>query len=97
MFPQRLIVAIKIGIIEPGLHQTLLDRLEQILIAYSTRFHESITCLVWLKEAIFSLDDEGYIQLTQTVDEIEAEARITAIHNKSMGQRGVSRNKGTLA
>lgn len=97
MFSQRLLAAIKIGVVDLVLHQALHDRLQQIPIAYSTRFHESITCLVWLKEALFALDDEGYIKLTRSVDEIEAEAKILAIQNKSMGQRTVSRSVGTLA
>ncbi|KAJ5359608.1 uncharacterized protein N7496_012021 [Penicillium cataractarum] len=97
MFSQRLLAAIKIGVIDLVLHQALPDRLQEIPIAYSTRFHESITCRVWLKEALFALDDEGYVKLTRSVDEIEAEAKILAIQNKSMGQRTVSRSVGTLA
>jgi hypothetical protein len=75
----------------------LLDRLWQIPIAYSTQFHESITCRVWLKEALFALDDEGYIKLTESVDDIEAEAKNLAMRNKSRGTKTVARSSGSQA
>lgn len=54
----------------------------QIPIQYSARFREDITCRVWVKEALFALDDEGYIKLTKSVDAIDNEARSEAIKNK---------------
>ncbi|KAF7163166.1 hypothetical protein CNMCM5623_008236 [Aspergillus felis] len=97
MNSQRLLVALKIGVLEPTLHQALLDRLWQIPIAYSTRFHESITCRVWLKEALFALDDEGYIKLTESVDDIETEAKNLAMRNKIGGTKTVARSRGSQA
>lgn len=41
---QRLLGALKIGVLDPTLHQPLLDRLGQIPIAYSTRFHAIQEC-----------------------------------------------------
>ncbi|KAF7122518.1 hypothetical protein CNMCM5793_000543 [Aspergillus hiratsukae] len=97
MHSQRLLVALKIGVLDPALHQALLDRLGQIPIAHSTRFHENITCRVWLKEALFALDDEGYIKLTQGVNDIEEEAKNFAMRNKSRGTKTVARSVGSQA
>jgi hypothetical protein len=97
IYSQILRVAVKIGVIEPGLQQAFLERLQQIPIAYSTRFHENIICRVWLKEALFALDDEGYIQLTQGLNDIEEETRNTAIRNMSGGRKTIVRSKGTQA
>jgi hypothetical protein len=94
---ERLLGALKIGVLDPTLHQPLRDRLWEIPIAYSTRFHESITCRVWLKEALFALDDEGYIKLTESVDGIEAEARNMAMRNKSLGKKTVAQSVGSQA
>ncbi|PKX98925.1 uncharacterized protein P174DRAFT_437361 [Aspergillus novofumigatus IBT 16806] len=94
---QRLLVALNIGVLEPTLHQALLDRLRQIPIAYSTRFHENITSRVWLKEALFALDDEGYIKLTEGVNDIEAEATNLAMRNKIRGTKTVARSSGSQA
>jgi hypothetical protein len=94
---QRLLVALKIGVLKPTLHQALLDRLWQIPIAYSTRFHESITCRVWLKEALFALDDEGHIKLTESVNDIEAEATNLAMRNKIRGTKMFARSSGSQA
>lgn len=97
MYSQRLPVALKIGVLNPTLHEPLLDRLKEIPITYSTRFHESITCRVWLKEALFALDEEGYTKLTRSVNDIEVEARNLAIQNKSQGKKTISRSAGSQA
>lgn len=92
---QRLLMALKIGVLEHTLHQALLHRLWQIPIAYSTRFHESITCRVWLKEALFALDGEGYIKLTESVNDIEAKATNLEMRNKIRGTKTVARSSGS--
>jgi hypothetical protein len=97
MYSQELLVALKIGVLNPTLHQSLLDRLKEIPIAYSTRFHESITCRVWLKEALFELDDEGYINITGSVNDIEREATNLAIQNKIQGKKTISQSAGSQA
>jgi hypothetical protein len=94
---KSLLVALKIGDLDPALHQPLLDRLKEIPIANSTRFHERITCRVRIKEALFVLDNEGYINLTSSVDDVEAEATSLAILNKSQGKQTVSRSSGSQA
>lgn len=88
---RSLLAALEIGSLEPMMHPHLLHRLEQISILDSERFRERITCRVWLKEAIFALDDEGYISLTKTVDDIEERATLLAMQNKSLGRRTVTR------
>ncbi|CAG8023499.1 unnamed protein product [Penicillium olsonii] len=79
---RRVLVALKIGALDSTMHQSLLHRLEQIPLAYSTRFNENITCRVWVKEALFALDNEGYIGITSSVDDLEFEARNLALANK---------------
>ncbi|KAI2864958.1 hypothetical protein CBS147321_7116 [Aspergillus niger] len=72
---RRYLLALKVGDLHPALHGPLETRLSQIPIQYSTRFHEAMTCRVWVKEALFALDDEGYIKLVESINGIEAEAR----------------------
>ena len=60
-----ILTALEIGCLEPMMHPHLLQRLEEIPILDSQRFRERITCRVWLKEAIYALDDEGYIYLAE--------------------------------
>lgn len=95
IYDQALLGALKIGVLDPTLHAPFLERLRQIPIVDSVRFRERITCRVWLKEALFALDDEGYIMLTRSVDDIEAEARNLALRNKSLGRRTVVRSFGS--
>ncbi|KAI2674446.1 hypothetical protein DTO012A7_6851 [Penicillium roqueforti] len=97
IYDQALLVALKIGVLNPILHMPFLDRLRQIPIVDSVRFRERITCRVWLKEALFALDDEGYIMLTRSVDDIEAEARNLALQNKSLGRRTIVKSGGSQA
>ncbi|PYI09857.1 hypothetical protein BO78DRAFT_23965 [Aspergillus sclerotiicarbonarius CBS 121057] len=73
---KRHLLALKVGDLDPALHGPLETRLSQIPIQYSTRFHEAITCRVWVKEALFALDDEGFIKLIETINGIETEASI---------------------
>lgn len=78
---------LKIAVLDPILHQAFFHRLAQIPIVDSARYRERITCRVWLKEALYTLDDEGYISLTASVDDVESEARGLAMKNKSSGAR----------
>ncbi|CAG8252462.1 unnamed protein product [Penicillium nalgiovense] len=93
---QTLLGALKIEMMDPILHAHFLERLRQIPIVDSVRFRERITCRVWLKEALFALDDEGYIMLTRSVDDIEADARDLALWGKSL-RRTVVRSCGSQA
>lgn len=92
---QRLILALKVAVIEPILHDALGDRLAQIPIEYSARFREDITCRVWVKEALFALDEGGYLNLTTSVDAVENEARSLAIKNKYLNQQSVIKSAGS--
>ncbi|OJJ42687.1 hypothetical protein ASPZODRAFT_1288721 [Penicilliopsis zonata CBS 506.65] len=91
------LAALKVGDLEPILHQPLGERLHRIPICHSTRFHEDITCRVWLKEALFALDDEGYIKLVKSVGDIEEEAKHLATRNKSLGRRTIALSGGSIA
>ncbi|KAJ5593649.1 hypothetical protein N7537_010553, partial [Penicillium hordei] len=95
VYDPLLLRALKIGVLDPVLHAYFLERLRQIPIFDSVRFRERITCRVWLKGALFALDDEGYIMLTSSVYDIEAEARNLTFRNKSLGRRTVERNCGS--
>ncbi|KAJ5670279.1 uncharacterized protein N7477_005642 [Penicillium maclennaniae] len=88
-----LLVALKIGVVGPTMHGALSDRLALVpLTLYSTRFRENLSCRVWVKEALFALDDEGYLNLEKTVQEIEEEATYLAMMAKSKGNRKVMRS-----
>lgn len=95
IYDPSLLGALKIGVLDSILHAHFLERLGQIPLVDSVRFRESITCRVWLKEALFALDDEGYIILTRSVDDIEVEATNLALQNKSLGRRTVVRSIGS--
>ncbi|KAL3472022.1 hypothetical protein BJX99DRAFT_236412 [Aspergillus californicus] len=95
--PNKLLLALKLADLDPALHDALMARMSQIPIQYSTRFRESMTCRVWIKEALYELDDEGYIELTESVDKIEADAKTGAIINKAAGRQTVAKCKGTIA
>ncbi|EEH22620.1 hypothetical protein PABG_04831 [Paracoccidioides brasiliensis Pb03] len=70
------ISALKISTIEPILHEPVHALLATIpVVTYSHRFGEDMSCRVWLKEALYALDQSGFIQLVWTVDEIEKEAK----------------------
>lgn len=87
---RRLLLALKVGVLEPVLQDAVGDRLAQVPIEeYSTRFGEDVTCRVWLKEALFALNDEGYVTLTKSIDGIENEARFLAIRNQSNRRRTI--------
>lgn len=83
--------------LDPAIHANLLERLYQIPIIDSVRFRERITCRVWVKEALFALDDEGYIILTRSVDENEVKARNLGLRKKSLGRRAVVGSGGSQA
>ncbi|KAK2762048.1 hypothetical protein FQN54_001054 [Arachnomyces sp. PD_36] len=94
----NLLVATKIAVIDPVLGGIMPDRLAQIPIQYSARFREDITCRVWLKEALFALDEEGFIKLTASVDDVENESKVAALTNKFQRTKGVIKSGpcGTL-
>lgn len=93
---RKILVALQIGVLDPILHESLADRLAQIPIEYSTRFHEDMTCRVWIKEALFALDQEGYIKLHKSADDIEEEAKFKAMMNKSQNVQTAQKSTGTL-
>lgn len=92
----RLVVAIKVAVIEPDLHDALRIRLSEIPIQYSARFKEDVTCRVWLKEVLFELDNEGYIKLTDSVEGIEREVKLAAMRNKHRNLRSVIKSQGSV-
>lgn len=84
-----LLVAFQIGVLDPILHTRFLERLHEVPVGDSVRFRERINCRVWAKEALFALDDEGYIILTRSVDALETEVTNIALQNKSLDRRSV--------
>lgn len=87
-----LVLATQIALLDPILHQALQSRLSSISMTYSVRFRENISRRVWVKEALYTLDNEGYITLTNTVDCIEKEVTTTAMINKYYQRRTVMRS-----
>lgn len=95
---RRLLLALKIGALEPVLHKALAGRLALVpLTLFSTRFREQLSCRVWVKEALFALDDEGYVNLGQRVRNVEEEAKYLAMLSKSQCERKVMRSVACMA
>ncbi|KAB8261402.1 hypothetical protein BDV32DRAFT_148667 [Aspergillus pseudonomiae] len=72
----NLLVSLKIAVMDPALHVALVDRLAAVPET------PPITCRLWLKRALHELDEEGYIQLTGSIDDIEQEALTEAAENQ---------------
>lgn len=90
----RVVLALQIAVVGPVLHAALGTRLALVPLAlYSTRFREGLCCRVWVQEALFALDDEGYLGLVRSVVDIEQETRQLGMLNKSRGTRSVVRSK----
>jgi hypothetical protein len=83
----NLLLALQVAEIPPELHQALAKRLAKVPI------HGNSTCRVWLKEALVILDEEGYIKLIRTVQEIEQEAAEQAERNRREHTRTIEKSK----
>ncbi|CAG8930229.1 unnamed protein product [Penicillium salamii] len=92
MNSEGLLVALEIDVLSPGSYQLMLDCVGQVRIVYSTRFHENITCRAWLKEALFLLDEEGFINLTLSVKDSKLEATLTMQKKKECEKPGLRRS-----
>lgn len=93
--PINLLVAVMVAVLEPELHTALSERLATIPATASPRWG-NITCRVWVKEALWTLNDEGYICLTKAVDFIEEEAVMEAAENRPRGIRSLVISEGCL-
>ena len=92
---KQVVLALQIGVVGPVLHAALGSRLALVpLTLYSARFREGLSCRVWVQEALFALEDEGYLNLTRSVVDLELEARQLGMLNKSRGTRSLVRSKG---
>ncbi|KAJ5748098.1 uncharacterized protein N7511_009794 [Penicillium nucicola] len=90
----RLILALQIGTVSPILHAALSGRLAMVpLTLYSARYREALNCGVWVLEALFALDDEGYVSLDIGIREIEQEAKRIGVVNKRQGIRTLVRSR----
>lgn len=78
-----LIVVMKIAAMDPALHGPLGVRLGAVSTA------PPVTCRVWLKRALSDLDEEGFIQLTGSVADIELELETAAVENRARNIRSV--------
>lgn len=88
-----LLVALKIAVVVPVLHEPLAERLG----AVSTS--PPITCRLWLMRALHDLDSGGLIKLklVTSVEQIVAEASVLAMGNVMTRQRGVYKSDGSWA
>ncbi|KAK2762101.1 hypothetical protein FQN54_001108 [Arachnomyces sp. PD_36] len=91
-----LIVAVKVAVMEPILHEALHIRLARIPIGHSTRFRGGSPRRVWVMEALYALDDEGYIKLTNSIACVELEALTAALINKNYERRSVIQSSYSL-
>ncbi|KAL5334928.1 hypothetical protein BJX70DRAFT_402126 [Aspergillus crustosus] len=64
----KLLLALKIAVLDPVLHVRFETCMLRIPIQASVRFQEPISCRIWVKDALFALDQEGFIKLKQTID-----------------------------
>ena len=91
---RRIVLALRIGSMEPVLHNALAHRLAAIpLSRFSMRFREQLNCRVWVKEALFVLDDEGYVNLGKGPADFEEEAKYLGMVNKGKAERKVMRSR----
>lgn len=91
----NLLVAIQIAVLEPILHSAFGDRLTQTP-TDGLRYGGNITRRIWLKAALYELDNEGYINLVRSVEYIEDEARMLAAENKPRDIRSVVKSTGCI-
>lgn len=88
---KSLLVALKIAVMDPALHSPLAARLAAVPVI------PPVTCRLWLKRALFDLDNEGYIKLTKEVDDIEIEGIIFAEQSKKEDRRTTVNSRGCEA
>lgn len=88
---KTLLVALKIAVMDPCLHEPLAERLAAVPVT------QSVTCRLWLRQALFDLDNEGYIKLTRTVDEVLTEGSSIADLNQRRRRRRVKPSEGSDA
>jgi hypothetical protein len=50
---------------------------------------ERISCVEWIREALVTLDQEGYIKLIGDIGELETEAWMLAAQNKTCKRRTI--------
>lgn len=91
-----LVLATKIASMPPLLHEALQSRLARVPIEYSARFRENISRRVWVKEALYALDQEGYIKLTNSVECVEKEVALTAMMNKYHQRRTIIKSSCSM-
>lgn len=94
------------------LHQALSDRLALVPLCWGAmRVNRGFTCRSWVLEALFVLDDEGYVDLsggggsggagtttsTSSIRGICDEAQYLAMIQKSKCERGVMRSRARVS
>lgn len=91
-----LLLASKIAVMDPVLHQPLEDTLASVPIVSSLRYGP-ISCRSWVKEALETLDDSGFIKLTQNVDIIEETLVRRAEARRVVDSKATEKNPGSVA
>jgi hypothetical protein len=84
-YSDNIILALKIAAVHPDLRQALGERIRQI--SAQNNSYGELTCRTWLLQVLHELDAEGYISLTGSVREVEAEAKDAATLAASRGNR----------
>ncbi|KAH8690663.1 hypothetical protein BGW36DRAFT_58389 [Talaromyces proteolyticus] len=87
----NLLFGLKIDVIQDCLHVPLANRLAQIHESetLSSLPVEKINCQMWIREALYALDEEGYIKLGGNMDDLETDAWMAAAQNKLCKRRTV--------
>lgn len=96
-----LLVGVRIGFIEEILQERLEERLaqfydEEVTNDSSTEENDNdMSCRLWVKAALYMLDQEGFITVTGTIEALEMEAWSEAIDNKPRDRRAVIQSFNT--
>lgn len=82
-----LLVALKIGVIEPVLQQALADALAEVPV------DAPVTCRVWLQRALDELHQRGFVWLHGGIAAIEQEAQDQAFQDRARRERSVEQSR----
>lgn len=90
IFSIKITAALKIAIVPPDMHDAFSNRVAQMALEETERF-KPLTCRTWLLQAVYELDNEGYIAVKPgtRVEDIEAEAKEIGEANATAVQTGV--------
>lgn len=85
-YSAQMLVAVKIGVIDEDLHDSLLTALAEV----ST--DEPVTCRVWLRRALEEVNERGIVMFNGRISEMEGEAADFAFRNRMKRAQSVEQS-----